>query len=49
MSFPIPVGASKISGGGSISGRIDTVTLDIIIAIEAGQAISSSLVESVAL
>ena len=49
MSLPIPVGASKISGVGSISGRINTVTLNIVITIEAGQAVSSGLVESVAL
>ena len=49
LVIPIPSGTSEVSGVGGIFRGVNTLTIDIVVTSKAGEAVSGSLVEGVAL
>ena len=49
LVVPVPSGAPKVSGVGSVLRRINALTINIVVSSEAGKAKAGSLVKGVAL
>jgi hypothetical protein len=49
LSIPVPGSASEIRRSSGVGGRVDAVSVDHIVALEAGKALSGGLIERVAL